>query len=263
MSGQQSLERPRPFLPTPEKISRYIPLKAEEIKAEMMSVEGRKMLLEQLVEKQADIQKDHPDFHPDKVRDQLDMGAELLQAEGKFMENIQAPEKKSLMRRVWDAVTWLPRKHPLVTTLLAAAAIGAGASYMGWIPGLDLAALWARLQSMVPWNWGSGAAGVGEAAGEAAAETAAEVAAEAAKPEFIDIVTHGPNILHEGKEYAPEAFGEIIDQLKQANPEGMFRINPHPSSQWIAEENLRDLLDGKNLEYWDLTPGGATRGLSK
>lgn len=249
-----SPEQLRPFVATPEKISQYLPLKAEEIKAEMISIEGRKMLVDQLLEQQDAIKKDHPDFQPEKVRDQLDMGAELLQAEDLYMKSIQAPEKKNLFRRVWDAITWLPRKHPIVTALLIAVALGAGASYMGWIPGIDWGGMWSRLQNMMPWNWGKGAAEalpMGEAAGEAIKDIAPETG------NLVDIVTRDRHIFYGGKEYTPDAFGEIIDKLRTANPAAEFRLRPLPSSRVTIEQGVRELLESKGIEnFRDLSPRG-------
>jgi hypothetical protein len=40
-------------------------------------------------------------------------------------------EKRSLWKKAWDVVTWMPRNHPIITTILAIAAISWGA-YMVW-----------------------------------------------------------------------------------------------------------------------------------
>ncbi|MBT4585603.1 hypothetical protein HOC67_01795 [Candidatus Peregrinibacteria bacterium] len=40
-------------------------------------------------------------------------------------------EKRSLWKKAWDVVTWMPRNHPIITTILAIAAISWGA-YVVW-----------------------------------------------------------------------------------------------------------------------------------
>lgn len=116
-------ERPRPFVATPERVSQYLELKADEVTAQMKSVEGRQELFNRLMEHEEDLRTDHDDFHPEALRSQLDTAGETLQAHERYLESIQTPENKSILRRAWDSVKAFPKNHPVVTGLLAAAAV--------------------------------------------------------------------------------------------------------------------------------------------
>lgn len=124
MPGTQgNMERPRAFVATPERVSQYLELKTDEVTAQMRSVEGRQELFNQLMEHEEDLRTDHDDFHPEALRSQLDAAGETLLAHERYLEDVQVPEKKTLLRRVWDNVKAFPKNHPVVTGLLAASAV--------------------------------------------------------------------------------------------------------------------------------------------
>jgi hypothetical protein len=145
IAGRQGgIEQPKPFVATPERVSQYLELKTEEVTAQMKSVEGRQALFDQLLEHEDVIRQEHADFHPEALRTQLDTAGETLLAHEHYLESVNAPEKKSMMRRAWDTVKAFPYNHPVVTTLLvAAAATGAIAG------GLYLAGYWETAMASV------------------------------------------------------------------------------------------------------------------
>lgn len=120
---QGDIERPRAFVATPERVSQYLELKTDEVTAQMRSVEGRQELFNRLMEHEEDLRTDHADFHPDALRGQLDAAGETLLAHERYLEDVQVPEKKTLLRRAWDTVKAFPKNHPVVTALLAASAV--------------------------------------------------------------------------------------------------------------------------------------------
>ncbi len=140
-------EAPRPFIPTPERVSQYLELKTEEVRSQMESAEGRQTLLNQLLEHEEDLRKDHANFQPELLQQQLDDVAEALGAEGRYLQDIQSPEKKGMFRRAWETVKGFPRKHPVVTALLVAAALAGGVA-----GGLYLAGQWELLMTSVGLN---------------------------------------------------------------------------------------------------------------
>lgn len=125
--GSGNVERPM-FLPIPEHIAPYLDhLKEQEIETQMRSVEGRQRLLEDLMRKSEEIKRDHNgSFHPELLQPQLEAAGEALAANDRYMEQIQEPENKGMFRRAWEAVKSFPRKHPVVTALLAAALVAGG-----------------------------------------------------------------------------------------------------------------------------------------
>lgn len=128
---QGNIDRPRPFIPTPERVSQYLELKAEEVSAQMKSVNGRQELFAKLMEHEADLRRDHADFNPESLRMQMDATGEALQAESTYLKDVKSPEKKGLFKRAWESIKGFPRKHPIVTTVLAAALV-AGGLYYAW-----------------------------------------------------------------------------------------------------------------------------------
>lgn len=119
---QGGQERPK-FLATPERVSQYLELKTEEVAAQMQSVEGRQKLFDELMKHQTDIEEDHEDFHPERLREQLDAAGETIGAYDRYLKEVQAPEKKGMFSRAWEYVRGFPKNHPIVTALLAAAAV--------------------------------------------------------------------------------------------------------------------------------------------
>ena len=132
---QYGREKPRMFVASPDRVSQYLELKTEEVTQQMKSVEGRKLLFDQLLAHEEDIRRDHDNFHPDALRSQLDAAGEALIINDRLMRSVKSPEKKGLMRRAWDSVKGFAKKHPVVTTLgvlaLAAGGVAAGFYFAG------------------------------------------------------------------------------------------------------------------------------------
>lgn len=124
-------EAVREFIPTPERVSQYLELKTEEVSTQMKSVDGRKDLYAKLLEHEEDLKKDHPQFDALAMKSRLDEMGETLSANDRYMKDIRSPEKQGLFRRAWETVKAFPRKHPIVTALLATAAV-AGAVATGF-----------------------------------------------------------------------------------------------------------------------------------
>ena len=131
MMGNDAAEQQREFLATPERVSQYLELRTDEVAAEMKSVEGRRNLYKQLMEHEESLRKDHKDFNPEELQKQLDLAGETLNANEKYLDDVQSPEKKGMFRRAWESIKSFPRKHPVVTTILVAAA-AAGGLYLAW-----------------------------------------------------------------------------------------------------------------------------------
>ena len=124
------MERPNLFVATPDRVSQYLEIKAEEVTDQMKSVKGREQLFDKLMVHADDIKKDHADFHPEVLKSQLESAGEALLAKERFVKDIRSPEKKGMFRRAWDSVKGFAKKHPVVTTVavltLAAGGVAAG-----------------------------------------------------------------------------------------------------------------------------------------
>ncbi|MFA6038960.1 MAG: hypothetical protein WCV62_03480 [Candidatus Peribacteraceae bacterium] len=121
----------RPFQAQPEVLSQYLEnVKADEVEAMMKSVEGREKLVDMLGTHAEDLQEAHG-IDLKELREQIDLAGETLEQKERFLQDVQSPEKKGLFRRAWEKVKGFPRKHPVVTALLAVAAI-AGATAAGF-----------------------------------------------------------------------------------------------------------------------------------
>lgn len=121
-----SPEAAREFIPTPERVSQYLELKSDEVATQMKSVEGRKALYDQLIVHEKQLKKDHKNFDAVALRSTMDDIGESLAANERYMKDIRSPEKKGLFTRAWESVKAFPRKHPVVTALLATAALVGG-----------------------------------------------------------------------------------------------------------------------------------------
>lgn len=119
-------EQVKPFVATPERVSQYLELKTEEVTAQMKSVEGRQRLFDELMEHESDIRESHSEFHPERLRGQLDAAGEALAAQEVFLNEVQTPEKKGLFSRAWDSVKGFAKRHPVVTGLLATSVVAGG-----------------------------------------------------------------------------------------------------------------------------------------
>lgn len=118
------------FLPTPDRVSQFLELKRDVVVEKMKSIEGRKALMEQLLEHEEELKKIHPDFDPEELHTNLEAVGETLQEKERFLKATVEPEKKGFFRRAFDRVKGFAKKHPFVTavgvTALAAAAVAAG-----------------------------------------------------------------------------------------------------------------------------------------
>ena len=239
--GSSGSERPAHFVPTPERVSQYLDLKTEEVEAQMKSVEGRTALFTQLMAEREALHRDHDAFDPEVVRLQMEAAGEALAANERYLQDIRSPEKQGLMRRVWATVKGFPRKHPIVTLLLASAAVGGVAGYLGYLPPIDFEAWWMKLKDLLKFGGGGGAL---EAVG-----TATETMAEAAASGAVDVRTVGGMIEFAGKTYQPEAFAEVIKTLRAANPDLLVTILPDASSKASVELLLKEALRAEGLAY--------------
>ena len=129
-----------------------------------------------------------PDALPDDEKQQL--LARIEESE----EGANSEEERSMWRKAWDAVTWLPRKHPVITVLLAMAAAAWG-----------LYAFWDQLAELIVVP--NPIEGAGEVAGEIAAPTGGEVSGI---PQG-DIALPGTGA--PGEVPVPEYPGEVVPDL--------------------------------------------------
>jgi len=65
---------------------------------------------------------------PQKVKEEPDVKEKVKKKVKKSKEKAETKEKKTLWQRVWDTITWLPRKHPIIFSLLAMAGLAWGLS---------------------------------------------------------------------------------------------------------------------------------------
>lgn len=124
------------FIPTPERVSQYLERNTQEVMAQMESVEGREKIYRELLSHREDLQKTYPQFNPEGLRRQLDLVGTTLAQKKKFFEQVQAPEKKGIMRRAWERVKGFAKKHPVITTLLVIALVAGGASLAMYLSGM-------------------------------------------------------------------------------------------------------------------------------
>ncbi len=132
----QSPELVKPFVATPEHISQFLEIKTDEVRTKMESVEGRKELFGQLMEHKEALAKMHPTFNPDDLKRQLEVAGATLSAKDRFVKSQQSPEKKGMFRRAWDAIKSFPKKHPVVTAVLALAAVAGIGAAIAYYSGL-------------------------------------------------------------------------------------------------------------------------------
>ena len=111
------------FVPTPERLSQYLERNREEILTELASVDGRNKIYDQLVKHEDELRKIDPSFHPDLLREQLDLVGETLQSKERFLTDVQSPENKGFFGRAWEKIKSFPRNHPVVTSVLTIALI--------------------------------------------------------------------------------------------------------------------------------------------
>lgn len=124
--GEAGQEVPRGFIPTPERVSQYLEMNTDEVMALMTTVDGRQRLFDNLLEHEEDLRTLDPTFHPEVLREQIDLAGETLQQKERFLKDVQSPEKKGLFRRAWEGVKGFAKKHPIVTAVLATALAAGG-----------------------------------------------------------------------------------------------------------------------------------------
>lgn len=243
----------RPFFPTPESIERYLPPRKAEIRAQLTSVEGQEQLFAQLMQRQDDLRKAHPDFQPELLRQQLAETGEALKANAQFVEKMKSPEQQGMLRRAWETVKKFPGRHPVITTLLLVALAAGGATYMGYLPAIDFSAWWARLTSLLHVGGGGAASGAGEAVAETAAGAAAETATAVAEGVAdFSLKTIGHAIEYGGQSYSVEEFAKMIGGMA-TKPE-FVQILRDATSKASTENELMRLLERLGIGY---STGGA------
>ncbi|MBT5237264.1 hypothetical protein HOL63_02740 [Candidatus Peregrinibacteria bacterium] len=109
------------FIPTPDRLSQYLEMDIGETIARLTSVEGRQVIFKDIEENQEHLREIYPEIDFDKVRHDLDVVGETLQKKEDFLESMD--EEQGLLRRAWEHVKKFPKKHPVVTALLAAALV--------------------------------------------------------------------------------------------------------------------------------------------
>ena len=124
------------FIPTPERINQFLENRTlEETKNLLSSVEGRQQLLAELIEHQDYLREVHPAFNPETLQQRLDLVAETLEEEKRYLEDMSAPEKKGIFKRAWESVKGFAKNHPVTTTVLlaalATASVAAGFYFTG------------------------------------------------------------------------------------------------------------------------------------
>lgn len=141
--AKKSSEVLTPFKATPEALSPFLNLKADEVRAQMISEEKREKLVDVLLKNPKFLSTMHS-FSPEDFRHQMKVAGEMLKANDEYLKDMKSPEKKSAFRRAFDKMRGFAWRHPFVTALLVAclAAGGyaawhyAGNSVMAWLHGL-------------------------------------------------------------------------------------------------------------------------------
>lgn len=248
--ASQAPEVPRSFIATPERVSKYLDLKSEEVLSQMKSVEGRRTLFEQLMQKEELLKRDHDGFDAKSLHHQLEAAGEALGANERYMKDIRSPEKKSVMRRAWETIKGFPRKHPVVTLILAAAAAGGLASYLGYLPAMNFEAWWQKLKGLAGFGGGVGGGGAAEGAGEAALESVKNLAPS--------LRTFGHQVEYAGKIYDLKDLPSLLDSLPALKPGELVNVLRDSNSRAGLEVELRRLLREKYgdelLIDWGGTP---------
>ena len=133
----QSIEQGRvDFIPTPERINQFLETRTlEETEELILSVEGRQQLLAELLEHEEYLEEIHPSFDPMQLQQRLELVAETLMEEKRYLEDMTAPEKKGIFTRAWNSVKSFAKEHKVVTavllTALATASVAAGFYFTG------------------------------------------------------------------------------------------------------------------------------------
>ncbi|MFA6259059.1 MAG: hypothetical protein WCX29_00425 [Candidatus Peribacteraceae bacterium] len=129
------IDAPRPFVPTPERVSQYLEMSIDEVAAALKSVEGRQRLFESLLRHEDDLRVLDPQFEPAVLREQLDLVADVFHEKERYLLDMQQPEKQGAFRRAWERVKGFAKRHPVVTTLLVAALVASGVAAGFYVTG--------------------------------------------------------------------------------------------------------------------------------
>jgi len=116
------------FVPTPERLSQYLEMNIKEVASALQSVEGRQMIYQKLMEHQQALLSIDPSFNPDLLREQLELAGEVLHQKERYLQDVQSPEKKGLLKKAWEKMKGFAGRHPFVTTILILALIAGGAA---------------------------------------------------------------------------------------------------------------------------------------
>lgn len=119
-------ETGKDFIPTPERISQYLELKLDEVRTQMSTEQGLSSLHDQLLVHEEDLLRDHPGFNPEQLKTKMELVAATLESNERYVKEIQSPQEKGMFQRAWQTLKSFPHDHPVVTALLAAAAIAGG-----------------------------------------------------------------------------------------------------------------------------------------
>lgn len=130
------------FYPTPERVSQFLEMDHAQVHTQLKSVEGRKTLLEQLLEHEDDLKSTYPTFDASELQTHLDLVGSTLEEKERFLEEVQSGEKKGMIRRAFDRIKGFAVAHPFVTALGVAALAAAGAA-----AGFYLAGEWELLMT--------------------------------------------------------------------------------------------------------------------
>lgn len=251
-------------------------LEADEVRGQLRSIEGRKTLIAQLRSNPKAVEAlEKGGYSMEALQRDLDLASADLAAEQRFLESQAKPEKKGLFRTAWDTITWLPRKHPIITVALLGVVLGAVASYMGWIPRIDFPGLWGRAQGWLGWGANGEAAGetvgeaaaVGEAATEGAASTApigTEIPLESMIADDFKMYTIRPfefngaqHYLYNNEIFTMEELPTLMKKLPMAaegyvkHPEftEVVRVLPFASARPSGEIALTEALEKLGIEW--------------
>lgn len=259
---------PESFMPTPEKLASFsfLDLKREEAHDLLLSVQGRKDLLERILLHADDIRMMHPDFNPAALPDQLEDVSALLLAKQKFLESTASKEKKTLFQRALTTIREFPKNHPFITAALAIACLMAGLVRLGYI----------KLPSGGFFGFGEGGAGL-SGAGDAVAETVAGAAdtaagngivgalpeavrlavqaAEQFAPTSNDFIVIGRQILFGGTLYDADHLEPLVEALRHSGIDmaEQIRIFRDESARVTAWQGLQSFLQEQGIEAGKVT----------
>ncbi len=214
---------PEHFVPTPERLSgfSFLELKQEEARDLLMSVQGRKELLERILPHATDIKNLHPDFDLQRLPKQLEEVSLLMNEHTKLFEAANSKEKKSLFQRAIQTIKEFPKNHPFLTAILGIALLTAGLIRLGYI----------KLPNF------SGGFGFGQSGGGAlSAEKAADATA---------------NALGAAENAVGQQEAAALPELFQRAIKAAEALSPGPNDFIVADRQILfggNVYDASNLE---------------